>query len=108
MHVGVFLSLSYQVKYCRRLPHACGGVSIDIDKKDLTIKSSPCMWGCFPLWFHKQNLMQVFPMHVGVFLYCRQQQAMAERLPHACGGVSMTLTELYIYGLSSPCMWGCF
>ena len=47
-------------------------------------------------------------MHVGVFLTSPTTGATNQRLPHARGGVSMTLTELYIYGLSSPCTWGCF
>ena len=49
------------------LPHARGGVSSVLKVFKSVLESSPCTWGCFSLLRQKQNGMDVFPMHVGVF-----------------------------------------
>ena len=70
-HVGVFPASMYPDGLRLRLPHACGGVSMeDFRKLDLE-ESSPRMWGGF---VHAQRLEMhavVFPTHVGVFLHER-------------------------------------
>ena len=50
----------------------------------------------------------VFPMHVGVFLKLVLILLMPISLPHACGGVSMSIADANNSASSSPCMWGCF
>ncbi|STV31849.1 Uncharacterised protein [Klebsiella pneumoniae subsp. ozaenae] len=68
-HVGVFLHRVTIRRPTVRLPHARGGVSKDsgIDKHKQ--ESSPRTWGCF-LSVRMQLLQgNVFPTHVGVFLY---------------------------------------
>ena len=45
--VGVFLRSLRKRSLEPRLPHARGGVSRRMGKKDELIKSSPRLWGCF-------------------------------------------------------------
>ena len=46
-HVGVFPDLARHRPGKERLPHACGGVSCPVVKRDRAGVSSPRMWGCF-------------------------------------------------------------
>ena len=50
----------------------------------------------------------VFPTHVGVFLFLYDQPAMTLGLPHARGGVSAQALVLGSAQQSSPRTWGCF
>ena len=68
MHVGVFPCLLQMLITVHRLPHACGGVSIQLISDSLKSLSSPCMWGCFQRVEPRKQRRAVFPMHVGVFL----------------------------------------
>ena len=108
MHVGVFLSPQLQLPVGRRLPHACGGVSMSIADANNSASSSPCMWGCFHPADFRLVEIAVFPMHVGVFPTCRASQTAQGSLPHACGGVSKKPLKGLGPIKSSPCMWGCF
>ena len=107
-HVGVFLMLPSSYLFLGRLPHACGGVSVEkgqyrrcpclphacggvsaVARPRMPIcPSSPRMWGCFyhPGTFGGSSV--VFPTHVGVFLSLSAVRARHSCLPHACGGVS--------------------
>ena len=66
------------------------------------------MWGCFFKVGDKVKWISVFPTHVGVFLHSSPHHQDAGRLPHACGGVSLSSLPFLAYLLSSPRMWGCF
>ena len=83
MHVGVFPTCRASQTAQGSLPHACGGVSKKPLKGLGPIKSSPCMWGCFPAKRERQLLQVVFPMHVGVFLTSCVGLSPPESLPHA-------------------------
>ena len=89
MHVGVFLTkeVSANVQVC--LPHARGGVSHVPNLASLYGMSSPCTWGCFCHALSGRFYCIVFPMHVGVFLKEKIEDAQTEGLPHARGGVSL-------------------
>ena len=50
----------------------------------------------------------VFPTHVGVFLFLYDQPAMTLGLPHARGGVSVKRARIFKQWVSSPRTWGCF
>ena len=108
MHVGVFLVCLILLRCTLCLPHACGGVSLSIMQAVLCDLSSPCMWGCFYCLISIPSIAAVFPMHVGVFLVLPIDKLLIIGLPHACGGVSKLGDIKMKYGLSSPCMWGCF
>ncbi len=47
------------------------------------------MWGCFFPVFVWRGGLAVFPTHVGVFHERALEHAHHDRLPHACGGVSI-------------------
>ena len=66
------------------------------------------MWGCFCSFLRQSLWVCVFPTHVGVFLSTSKPCARALRLPHACGGVSITVRRSEYLLPSSPRMWGCF
>ena len=70
-HVGVFLAELEQENRKLSLPHARGGVSFGFHSSSFALTSSPRTWGCF--YFHSflDNSLQVFPTHVGVFLYAK-------------------------------------
>ena len=70
------------------LPHASGGVSARSQSFEQKVASSPRTWGCFQLRSLAQQLVAVFPTHVGVFLDIEIDPLARERLPHARGGVS--------------------
>ena len=70
------------------LPHACGGVSLFSLLERLVYLSSPRMWGCFSFSAMARRFSAVFPTHVGVFPWKRQDTRDGSR--------------------SSPRMWGCF
>ena len=92
----------------RRLPHACGGVSVPIWDAAIPDPSSPRMWGCFLIDPSGSTDCTVFPTHVGVFLLYGMAPCGESRLPHACGGVSTFGDSRRNSQLSSPRMWGCF
>ncbi len=50
----------------------------------------------------------VFPTPVGVFLSCSPLPLSKGRLPHARGGVSLSLVRSSALIMSSPRPWGCF
>ena len=108
MHGGVVLPLRLDNLLSIGLPHACGGVSAVSGAAGLRKESSPCMWGCFRLSGVSQRLPVVFPMHVGVFPAQAKVAELEASLPHACGGVSLSITGEWAVSWSSPCMWGCF
>ena len=107
-HVGVFPALPRPQARQRRLPHACGGVSVSRLMPSRSLMSSPRMWGCFRIESVQDDYAAVFPTHVGVFL--RPACASVPRicLPHACGGVSARGHPGKLLRRSSPRMWGCF
>ena len=90
------------------LPHARGGVSEAKLLREKQVKSSPRPWGCFSDKMLLNYSSYVFPTPVGVFLISVLSVAIACRLPHARGGVSIVRSEEEIARLSSPRPWGCF
>ena len=90
------------------LPHACGGVSSTMGGRYEGKESSPRLWGCFSLALMPAPLPLVFPTPVGVFLRAHAVHRSGQRLPHACGGVSLLISSVSCFGLSSPRLWGCF
>ena len=64
-HVGVFPSSSTSRSGAMCLPHACGGVSTADFPAMMMDESSPRMWGCFWRTAPIENVMPVFPTHVG-------------------------------------------
>ena len=66
------------------------------------------MWGCFHRFDHVYIGERVFPTHVGVFLSYAKYSGMGSCLPHACGGVSLSVVVSRVELWSSPRMWGCF
>ena len=70
--------------------------------------SSPRTWGCFFDTYRVGTSKQVFPTHVGVFLYRGSWMEFCIGLPHARGGVSEDPPVWYRYLWSSPRTWGCF
>ena len=90
------------------LPHARGGVSIAEDKQVEDIESSPRPWGCFLNAMSVSGISIVFPTPVGVFLARLVRYSALASLPHARGGVSITILLRHTTGTSSPRPWGCF
>ena len=107
-HVGVFPSRPQSPPAGCCLPHACGGVSTILYRSSEMRESSPRMWGCFLYLGMVAPLGCVFPTHVGVFLWAKDEVAPPIRLPHACGGVSASIDQHIAALRSSPRMWGCF
>jgi len=107
-HVGVFQlpSLPAMVALC--LPHARGGVSPAVYCSPFAEVSSPRTWGCFCILRDSDWRPWVFPTHVGVFLRRPSVLCSGTSLPHARGGVSMTLLNKAKDNTSSPRTWGCF
>ena len=86
--VGVFLSGRPSEVPLPGLPHARGGVSIEISLPSGQDASSPRSWGCFRQRQTPGGLPSVFPTLVGVFLSSAAPSPVPTRLPHARGGVS--------------------
>ncbi len=106
--VGVFLNVLLVGLYGGSLPHARGGVSVFIGWLDKKGESSPRPWGCFYAYRLKYYDIDVFPTPVGVFLFSGVLPPMALCLPHARGGVSLTVRNDGVHCVSSPRPWGCF
>ena len=90
------------------LPHARGGVSRTLRVTDRLWESSPRTWGCFFYLRHPTGRHPVFPTHVGVFLSVPGGHLPGDGLPHARGGVSISLGASGAAATSSPRTWGCF
>ena len=92
----------------KRLPHACGGVSVVLWYQFAMPLSSPRLWGCFYVWMSLRLPVLVFPTPVGVFPHPRSSVSRNHSLPHACGGVSNEELKTLGITVSSPRLWGCF
>ena len=90
------------------LPHARGGVSVQILRQPFQSASSPRPWGCFQVQSRSHRLLSVFPTPVGVFLRTTSSSWDSQRLPHARGGVSLPEYKAHALEVSSPRPWGCF
>ena len=106
--MGVFLPRRRSPATDQGLPHARGGVSPPSTARTPRARSSPRTWGCFSLSETTRHGPHVFPTHVGVFPMVRGERRVRYCLPHARGGVSMTITAANCTLLSSPRTWGCF
>ena len=106
--VGVFLSPLKDMAVEASLPHARGGVSMNIHVRHLHFESSPRPWGCFLKNRRLSRRKCVFPTPVGVFLIRRAVRFLSFRLPHARGGVSLRFHRRLPGPPSSPRPWGCF
>ena len=73
-----------------------------------SIESSPRSWGCFPPFLQIRKHYRVFPTLVGVFLPAVSIASVNISLPHARGGVSVSVWDTDAAGRSSPRSWGCF
>ena len=107
-HVGVFPLIYTCHKMAEGLPHARGGVSRTLRVTDRLWESSPRTWGCFFYLRHPTGRHPVFPTHVGVFLSVPAGHLPGDGLPHARGGVSISLGASGAAATSSPRTWGCF
>ena len=107
-HVGVFPPLITSERAWGCLPHARGGVSTRILWSSTLTASSPRTWGCFHTCLPLRYACLVFPTHVGVFLRTLGNSGIQCCLPHARGGVSITVLVYRFYLVSSPRTWGCF
>ena len=94
--------------FWKSLPHARGGVSLDLLSFSHISLSSPRPWGCFPFDARRVGLGQVFPTPVGVFPARGATHDRHAGLPHARGGVSEALGIDEEVAESSPRPWGCF
>ena len=65
--VGVFPPHHKNIFFIYSLPHACGGVSIDLGGDLSNTVSSPRLWGCFRRSPSASGMASVFPTPVGVF-----------------------------------------
>ena len=90
------------------LPHARGGVSTIYCTICSICMSSPRPWGCFQGIGKSVYHEPVFPTPVGVFLRCAFTLSAQYRLPHARGGVSLSVSPYSTVLESSPRPWGCF
>ena len=106
--VGVFLATYHAKVGHLGLPHARGGVSDNTIPAGTQVESSPRTWGCFPPIVFIWLACSVFPTHVGVFPGLSHQIRLANRLPHARGGVSDGNARGGLVKASSPRTWGCF
>ena len=107
-HVGVFLKIHDVLHDLLCLPHARGGVSAPLWLPAHPIWSSPRTWGCFQCVVFPAHLTDVFPTHVGVFLFWGKSHHLPTCLPHARGGVSCQERGFIDVWESSPRTWGCF
>ena len=107
-HVGVFLHEGISRAMGMRLPHARGGVSLRRRHRLHAGPSSPRTWGCFFARQFEAYAREVFPTHVGVFLWFYLVRRAPACLPHARGGVSVTVAISGVGIESSPRTWGCF
>ena len=107
-HVGVFPRVTREVNASSSLPHARGGVSHSPGPPASPLASSPRTWGCFLRFRFGCSTRHVFPTHVGVFPVFLQNLRHTESLPHARGGVSISLGASGAAATSSPRTWGCF
>ena len=91
-------------------------------------QSSPRAWGCFWRWRRRRcsdtvfptrvgvfplracclPRVSVFPTRVGVFLTRPTPSHLSDSLPHARGGVSLSIRIIPRDPSSSPRAWGCF
>ena len=106
--VGVFLWRRLILLSRMSLPHVRGGVSSYRTPAQLTERSSPRAWGCFPYCKKFTRRHRVFPTCVGVFPHVVNAWIRISCLPHVRGGVSQTELFLFPGKQSSPRAWGCF
>ena len=91
--VGVFPTNWKPGTNWRNLPHARGGVSEDLIPASQVCGSSPRPWGCFCTGGNGIRTACIFPTPVGVFLLRSLFHFSFQNLPHARGGVSVTVTD---------------
>ena len=106
--VGVFLMPVITGRISQRLPHARGGVSCRRCMRLFQCGSSPRSWGCFSGLTLVCQQAAVFPTLVGVFPYGAPLLPLVPSLPHARGGVSLSVLWVDSESASSPRSWGCF
>ena len=106
--MGVFLTEFFILWRYKGLPHARGGVSINVHGITRQSRSSPRPWGCFFLTSWSNEKTGVFPTPVGVFLKIGKKSVWNKGLPHARGGVSQRRPDNIRALASSPRPWGCF
>ncbi len=106
--VGVFPISACRALAIFCLPHARGGVSVDLVYYGGGCWSSPRPWGCFFVYAHGERRRLVFPTPVGVFPFHKTSRSFRFGLPHARGGVSGKDKWEFVNIRSSPRPWGCF
>ena len=106
MYVGVILTYRSSCKKQTSVPHVCGGDPICCSCFSTRFMCSPCMWG----WSHVQAWKTlkhlVFPMYVGVILFCHNLTVVESCVPHVCGGDPDLQAQEVKEVMCSPCMWG--
>ena len=106
--VGVFPDAQTVERLRQSLPHARGGVSPHHPADGEEPSSSPRPWGCFRGKAGQDNRRDVFPTPVGVFRKRDPRAGRRSSLPHARGGVSVSVHAEPFIAKSSPRPWGCF
>ena len=106
MYVGVILRIIFIHQNIPGIPHVCGGdPTLTWQAISLSLYS-PCMWGWSFRLSVTQGVGRVFPMYVGVILWCWDRQFDFRGIPHVCGGDPQHVELIGNFVKYSPCMWG--
>ena len=105
---GVFLAVVQAAVGHGGLPRACGGVSASPRDWAPRKGSAPRLRGCFQVQRSRPAGRGVCPAPAGVFLIFSRNKLKVERLPRACGGVSILQIVAWRGGSSAPRLRGCF
>ena len=106
-HVGVYRCPMPCPKACLTLPHARGGVPLEAPPGQEIPASSPRTWGCTATAHPLHRRPGLFPTHVGVYRVRANPFRATAPLPHARGGVPVTVCAPALGSVSSPRTWGC-
>ena len=106
-HVGVYLNARHFFTHRTRFPHTRGGVPSSTIAIASKTEFSPHTWGCTELWMSPRQTLQVFPTHVGVYLWYMPAVLQVSRFPHTRGGVPWWASRKRKQELFSPHTWGC-
>ena len=87
-------------------PHACGDKCQACKLLNMSLGSSPCVWGQDRLFTNLADSLRIIPMRVGTRFSASKALCSMWDHPHACGDKEVFTSRFIVYIGSSPCVWG--
>ena len=87
-------------------PHACGDKVLKVSVVVIFLGSSPRVWGQVQRPTKRRDNSRIIPTRVGTREFVREMSTRNEDHPHACGDKLYEVSTDWLFGGSSPRVWG--